>query len=369
MKKILIVGAGVYGSVCAHELTKMGYMCHVIDKRNHIAGNCYTKYDDESECHEHVYGAHIFHTDSKRIWDYVNQFAEFNHFVNRVKVSNSGNLYSFPFNLFTLYQVFGVRTPAEARRVLDSERICIDKPSNMEEQCLSIIGPRLYKIFVEGYTKKQWKMHPRELPASIIKRIPVRFNFDDNYFNDRYQGIPVGGYTALFEKMLEGVSVDLGIDFNEDQDYWLSKYDSIIYTGSMDGFFGYSQGCLDYRSLRFERELLDVNDYQGNAVINYTEESVPYTRIIEHKHFDMSFSAASTLITREYPDDWDINKEAYYPISTESSQKRYSVYTKMAQELSGKVFFGGRLAEYRYYDMHQVFGSALQFIKNGGVKS
>ena len=362
MAKILIVGAGLYGAVCAHELARRGHAVRVIEKRDHIGGNCYTRYAADADCHEHVYGAHIFHTNAPRIWDYVNRFARFNAYVNRVKVRHQDALYSFPINLFTLYQVFGVTTPAEAKARLDAEREAIAAPANLEEWCLATVGRRLYETFIEGYTAKQWNRHPRELSADIIKRIPVRFTFDDNYFNDRYQGIPVGGYTRIFEQLLDGVPVELGVDFDADRDAWLTRADVTIYTGSLDAFFGYCDGALEYRSLKFERTLIGVPDYQGNAVINYTEREVPFTRIIEHKHFDLSLAAPQTLITREYPDDWEPGKTPYYPVHTPATLARLERYRALATPLEGKVHFGGRLGEFRYYDMHQVIGAALSWL-------
>jgi UDP-galactopyranose mutase len=361
-KRVLIVGAGFYGSVCAYELARRGCRVHVIEKRDHIGGNCYTRYCPEAECHEHVYGAHIFHTNAPKIWSYINQFCAFNHYVNRVKVRIRDDLYSFPINLFTLYQVFGTKTPEEARARLETERVPIAEPENLEDYCLSVVGRRIYEMFIEGYTAKQWNRHPRELGADIIKRIPIRFTFDDNYFNDRFQGIPVGGYTAIFDKLLAGIRVDLNVDFNADREHWLSSHDLVIYTGPIDAFFDYAEGALEYRSLRFERELLDIPDFQGSAVVNYTQREVPYTRILEHKHFDLSYAGKKTLITREFPDDWGVDKIAYYPVNAGESQKRFARYRKRADALDGKVHFGGRLGEFRYYDMHQVIGAALAYL-------
>jgi UDP-galactopyranose mutase len=362
MSKILVVGAGLYGAVCAHELARRGHRVRVLEKRNHIGGNCFTRFSPEAGCHEHVYGAHIFHTNSPRIWEYVNRFAAFNHYVNRVKIRHGEALYSFPINLFTLYQVFGVKTPDEARVRLQVEREDIPEPANLEEYCLSLVGRRIYELFIEGYTAKQWNHHPRELSADIIKRIPIRFSFDDNYFNDRWQGIPIGGYTAIFEKLLEGIPLELGIDFDADRDFWLSRADYVIYTGSLDSFFDYAEGPLEYRSLKFERELVDTPDFQGNAVVNYTERAVPFTRILEHKHFDLATGGEKTLITREYPDDWSPGKIPCYPVHTPETLARLERYRKQARTLDGKVHFGGRLGEFRYYDMHQVIGAALAWL-------
>jgi UDP-galactopyranose mutase len=366
MAKVLVVGAGLYGAVCAHELARRGHDILVIEKRSHIGGNCYTRFSEDAGCHEHVYGAHIFHTNSRRIWDYVNRFASFNHYVNRVKVRHGEALYSFPINLFTLYQLFGVKTPDEARTRLQAERVAIAEPANLEEYCLSLVGRRIYELFIEGYTAKQWNHHPRELSADIIKRIPIRFSFDDNYFNDRWQGIPIGGYTAIFERLLDGVPLELGVDFDADHDFWLSRADFVIYTGSLDSFFDYAEGPLEYRSLRFERELLDMPDFQGNAVVNYTERSVPFTRILEHKHFDLATGGEKTLITREYPDDWSPGKIPYYPVHTPQILARLERYRAHARALGDKVHFGGRLGEFRYYDMHQVIGAALAWLDKFG---
>jgi UDP-galactopyranose mutase len=356
---VLIVGAGFYGAVCAHELSRAGIQCHVIEKRDHIGGNCFTRYNSEADCHEHVYGPHIFHTNAKRIWDYINQFAEFNNFVYRVKVNYRGKLYSFPVNLFTLHQIYGVNTPDEARRTLESVRRPIADPGNIEDYCLSAVGEEIYRIFIEGYTRKQWNKHPSQLPADIVKRIPIRLNFDDNYFNDRYQGIPIGGYTAIFEKLLAGVALDLGVDFLADRDYWMSRYDYLIYTGPIDAFFDYALGVLEYRSLRFETRLVDCQDYQGNAAINYTDVEVPWTRIVEHKHFDLNLKAPKSLVTTEYPVDWSPGMTEFYPVGNEMNIRLLKQYQDRARSLAGKVHFGGRLGEYRYLDMHRVIGAAL----------
>ena len=361
--RFLIVGAGFFGSVCARELTDAGHACTVIDQRDHIGGNAFTRFDEASGSHEHVYGAHIFHTNSEPIWRYVNRFAQFNNFVNRVKVQHEGRLYSFPINLLTLHQIWGVITPQQARDKLDAVRHRIESPANLEEWCLSQIGTELYERFVRGYTTKQWQCDPRDLPASLIRRLPVRLNFDDNYFEDRFQGIPVGGYTALFERLLEGIPVELGVDFLSDRDILMNQFDRIIYTGAIDAFFDYCYGPLDYRSLRFEREHIQRSDYQGTAVVNHTEAQVPYTRILEHKHFDMNYGKDVTLITREYPADWAPGQPAFYPHATPRSQERLARYRALAEELGNRVIFGGRLGEYRYYDMHQVIGAALATVR------
>jgi UDP-galactopyranose mutase len=359
--KILIVGAGLFGSICAHELNKAGHTCHVIEKRDHIGGNIYTRYSSEAACHEHVYGAHIFHTNSQKIWEYICRFASFNHYVNRVKAIAGTSLYSFPINLFTIYQISGAKTPSDARRWLEAERQAIASPTNMEEYCLSVIGPTLYRLFIEGYTTKQWGRHPRHLPADIVKRLPVRLTYDDNYFTSRYQGIPIGGYTAIIEEMLSSSTVELGGDFLADRGRLENKFDFCIYTGPIDAYFGYKRGILEYRSLRFEQELVRVIDYQGNAVINYTDADVPWTRIVEHKHFDMNLTANSSLITYEYPAEWQPGGDEFYPINDTKNAELHRLYAADALKLSRHIHFGGRLAEYRYYDMHQVVGAALAF--------
>ena len=360
MYDFLIVGSGLFGSTFAQQATENGYKCLIIDKRLHNAGNAYS--ENVNGINVHKYGPHIFHTSDDRIWTYVNRFAKFNNFVNRPKVSHKGELYSFPINLFTLYQLFGVKTPEEAKEVLESVKIHSDSPKNLEEWILSQVGEEIYKKFIYGYTKKQWGRDPKELPSSIIRRLPIRLTFDDNYFNDTYQGIPIGGYTKMIENMQEGVEVRLGVDFFENKEEFESQAKTIIFTGAIDEFFDYQHGPLEYRSLRFETEILGMSDYQGNALVNYTEEEIPYTRICEHKHFEFTKSE-STIITREYPDSWEPGKERYYPVNNEENNSRYLEYQKLANEVFPKYVFGGRLAEYKYYDMHQVIGSALYKFK------
>ena len=361
-RSVLIVGGGFYGAVCARELTDAGLTCHVIEKREHIGGNAWTRYSAEAACHEHVYGPHIFHTNSKNLWQYINRFADFNGFVNRPRVRHGDRLFSFPINLLTLYQLFGVSTPADAVAALASKRLPGQDESNVEGWCLANLGEELYTTFIKGYTQKQWNRDPRDLPAAIIKRVPVRLTFDDNYYRDRYQGIPVGGYTQIFERLLDGIRVDLRTDFLAGRDWWMSHYPLVIYTGPIDAYFDYEFGPLEYRSLRFERELLPVDDYQGCAVVNYTDGNIPYTRIVEHKHFEKPSVTGHTLISREYPANWRPGGEAYYPVNTPENMSRLAAYQQRVKELEGRVLFGGRLAEYRYYDMHQAIAAALQTV-------
>lgn len=346
----LIVGAGLYGSVCARELTNKGFKCLVIDKRNHIAGNCFTEKQHKIDIHK--YGPHIFHTHNKDIWSYVNKFSKFNSFVNRPKVKYGDKLYSFPINLFTLYQLYGVSCPSEAEKILETKKVKIENPSNLEEWILSQVGEEIYEIFIKGYTTKQWGRPPKELPSFIIKRLPIRLNFNDNYFFDQFQGIPENGYTELFINLLSGIDVEIGVDFFNSN----FSYQNLIYTGPIDKFYNYRFGKLEYRSLRFEEIVLEQSDYQGNAIINYTKLDVPYTRIIEHKHFS-EIQSCKTIITKEFPSE---TGEPYYPINNLENNERYKNY-KTLSDLETKVFFGGRLSEYKYYDMHQVIGSALHF--------
>lgn len=357
--KILIVGSGLYGAVCARELTDSGYECMVLEKRSHIGGNCYSEYHEDAACHQHVYGPHIFHTNSKTIWDYINRFTAFDSYVHRVKANYRNELYGLPINLMTLYQLFGVRTPEEAKKQLEKECEPITNPRNLEEWCLSQMGQRIYETFFYGYTTKQWQKDPKELPASLIKRLPIRFSFDDNYYNHRYQGIPSEGYTRIFERLLEGVPVQLDVDFLSDRDAWMQKYDHTIYTGPIDAFFNYSEGVLEYRSLRFENELLAVQDFQGCSQMNYTNIHVPFTRIVEHKHFNLNNTTKRTLITYEYSETWKKGATPYYPINTEPNQKIFKAYKQKEKEAGLSLTIGGRLGEYRYYDMHQIIGAAL----------
>ena len=353
----LIVGAGLFGAVCAHEAKKTGKRCLVVEKRNHIAGNVFTENVEDIQVHK--YGAHIFHTSSEEVWQYVNQFARFNNFVNSPVANYKGKLYNLPFNMNTFYQMWGVKTPAEAQQKIAEQRARagIVEPRNLEEQAISLVGEDIYRILLKGYTEKQWGRDCKDLPASIIRRLPVRFTFDNNYFNDRYQGIPEEGYTAMVEKMLEGIEVRLNCDFLADRDNLSSLADKIIYTGPIDGYFDYCFGPLNYRSVRFETEVLPVDNYQGVAVVNYNEREVPYTRIIEHKHFAFG-KQPSTVISREYPSEWVLGVEPYYPINNEMNTKLYEKYAELAKSVP-HVFFGGRLGQYKYYDMDKVILAAL----------
>ena len=352
----LIVGCGLYGSVIAQRAIEQNKTVLIVDKRNHIGGNCYSERVDGIDIH--TYGPHIFHTNNERIWKYVNRFATFNNFINRPKVIYKDKIYSFPINLMTLYQVWGVKNPTEAKRKLENSKLKITNPSNLEEWILSEVGEDIYNIFIRGYTTKQWNRNPKNLPISIIKRLPIRLSFEDNYFCDEYQGIPIDGYTTMISNMIQGAEVHLGIDYFDSQDYWDSQAKNIVYTGQLDRFFNYIHGKLEYRSLSFETECLNIKDYQGNAIINYTEETIPYTRIIEHKHFNFA-QTDSTIITKEYPADYKENNEPYYPINSEHNQYIYNQYYMLTKNMK-KYIFGGRLAEYRYYDMHQVIASALK---------
>lgn len=356
----IIVGAGLFGAVCAHELNKKGKKVLVVEKRNHIAGNVYTENNDG--IHVHKYGAHIFHTNDREIWDYVNSFSDFNRFTNSPLANYQGKLYNLPFNMNTFYQLWGTKTPAEAVAKIDEQRKEMEgrEPQNLEEQAISLVGRDIYEALIKGYTEKQWGRKAAELPAFIIRRLPVRMTYDNNYFSDRYQGIPIGGYTKLVEKMLQGVDVRLGVDYLENKQQYQTMAENIIYTGPIDEYFNYCFGKLEYRSLRFETEVLDIDNYQGNAVINYTECNIPFTRIIEHKHFD-PVDTPHTVITREYPCEWKEGDEPYYPVNDEKNMSLFKRYRELA-ELESNIVFGGRLAEYKYYDMHQVIASALHLV-------
>ena len=355
----LIVGAGLFGAVFAREATDAGKRCLVVDKRPHTGGNVYC--EDVDGIHVHKYGAHIFHTDNQEVWDYVNRFVTFNRYTNSPVALYGGKLYNLPFNMNTFYQLWGVKTPAEAKAKIEEQRSVyahIDEPANLEEQALKLCGRDIYERLVKEYTEKQWGRKAEELPAFIIKRLPFRFTFDNNYFNDPYQGIPVGGYNLLIDKLLEGVEVRLNVNYLERRDELDTLADKVLYTGCIDEYFGYCCGRLEYRSLKFEQERLDDTDnYQGNAVVNYCEAAVPYTRIIEHKHFEYGMQPF-TVITREYPDTFAPGKEPYYPINDEKNRRVYEQYVARASELK-HVLFGGRLGQYTYADMDDTIAAAL----------
>jgi UDP-galactopyranose mutase len=363
MKKYdyIIVGAGLFGSVFAHEMNKRGEKCLVIDKRNHLGGNVYC--EKVAGVNVHKYGAHIFHTNDKGIWDYVNSFVEFNRFTNSPVANYKGEMFNLPFNMNTFYQLWGVKTPAEAQAKIN-EQIAesgITNPQNLEEQAISMVGKDIYEKLIKGYTEKQWGRECKDLPSFIIKRLPVRFTFDNNYFKDKYQGIPIGGYNKLVDGLLEGIETITEVDFFENKSDWEEKAEKIVFTGRIDEFYKYQYGKLNYRSLKFEHQVLEMENYQGNAVVNYTEAEIPYTRILEHKHFEFG-TQPKTVITKEYPQEWDESKEPYYPVNDEKNSSVFKKYEQLAKEET-KYIFGGRLAEYRYYDMHQVIGSALATVK------
>ena len=360
MKKYdyLIVGAGLYGAVFAHEATKQGKKCLVIDKRDHIAGNIYT-YECEG-INVHQYGAHIFHTNNKQVWEYVNQFAEFNRYTNSPVANYNGEIYNLPFNMNTFNKMWGVITPAEAQAKIEQQRAeaGITEPKNLEEQAISLVGTDIYEKLIKGYTGKQWGRPCTELPSFIIKRLPVRFTYDNNYFNALYQGIPEGGYTQMVANMLGDVEVRLNTDYFENKAELDQMAEKVVYTGPVDAYFDYKLGTLQYRSVRFETETLDMENYQGNAVVNYTDSETPYTRIIEHKHFEFG-TQPKTVISREYSAEWSVGDEPYYPVNDDKNGKLYAEYKTLADR-EENVIFGGRLAEYKYYDMDKVIESALR---------
>ena len=354
----LIVGAGLFGSVFAHEAKKKGKSVLIIDRRNHTGGNIYC--ENVEGINVHKYGAHIFHTNDKYIWDYVNSFVEFNRYTNSPLAVYKDEMYNLPFNMNTFYQLWKVRTPQEVKDKIAEqiEASGIKDPQNLEEQAISLIGTDIYYKLIKGYTEKQWGRDAKELPAFIIKRLPVRFTYDNNYFNDKYQGIPIGGYNKLTEGLLEGIEVRLDTDYFADKESWDSIAENIVFTGKIDQYYDYRFGQLEYRSVSFEHETMDTDNYQGNAVVNYTERDVPYTRIIEHKHFEFG-TQPKTVVSKEFPAEWTSEKEPYYPINDAKNSAVYKQYQELSLK-EEKVIFGGRLAEYKYYDMHQIIGSALK---------
>lgn len=357
----LIVGAGLFGAVFAYEATKKGKKCLVIDKRDHIAGNIYTKETENINVHQ--YGAHIFHTSDRKIWDYVNSFADFNNYINSPVAVYKDELYNLPFNMNTFSKMWNIKTPSEAKAIIEKqiEELNITEPQNLEEQALSLVGTDVYEKLIKGYTEKQWGRDCKELPAFIIKRLPLRFTYDNNYFNDRYQGIPIGGYTKIVEKMLEGSDVLLDTDYFEFIKDNEGIADKVLFTGMIDEYYDFCYGHLEYRTVRFETEVLDCDNYQGNAVVNYTGREVPYTRIIEHKHFEFG-KQEKTIISREYSTEWEPGMEPYYPVNNERNNDLFEKYKALADK-EEKVIFGGRLGNYKYYDMDKVIIAALEAVE------
>ena len=362
MYDYLIVGAGLYGSVFAREATQKGYKCLVIEKRANVAGNVYT--EKISGINVHKYGAHIFHTNNKQVWDYLNQYCTFNRFTNSPVANYKGELYSLPFNMYTFNKMWGVITPKEAQEKINEQRKEITgQPRNLEEQAISLVGRDIYEKLIKGYTEKQWGRDCSELPAFIIKRLPVRLTFDNNYFNALYQGIPIGGYTRMIENILDGIEVQLNTDYLSNKNYWNSIAKKVVYTGPIDAYFGYCLGELEYRSVRFENEMLDIPNFQGNAAVNYTDKETPWTRIIEHKWFEFGkdengIDIPQTVISREYSSEWKLGDEPYYPVNDEKNGKLYAEYKALAGK-EPQIIFGGRLGEYKYYDMDAVVEAAL----------
>lgn len=365
----LIVGAGLFGSVFAYKTKEQGKKCLVVDRRPHLGGNLYC--EDVEGIHVHKYGAHIFHTSDKKVWDFVNSIVEFNRYTNSPVANNKGKFYNLPFNMNTFYQMWGVTTPAEAKAKIEEQKAeaiarmkadGVSEPRNLEEQAQTLIGKDIYEKLIKGYTEKQWGRKCTELPAFIIKRLPVRLVFDNNYFNDKYQGIPIGGYNVLIERLLDGADTRLGCDFFAHREELEALADTVVFTGAVDEYYGYRFGKLEYRTVRFEMETLDTPNYQGNAVVNYTEREVPYTRVIEHKHFEMFGTdvdnCPKTVISREYSSEWTEGSEPYYPVNNEKNNALYLKYKELADKETN-VIFGGRLAEYKYYDMHHIIEKVL----------
>lgn len=356
----LIVGSGLFGSIFAYEMNKRGMKCLVLERRDHIGGNVYT--EEKEGINVHKYGAHIFHTDDKEVWNYINQFAEFNRYTNSPVANYHGELYNLPFNMNTFYKMWGVKTPEEAKAKIEEQKkeANIDEPKNLKEQAISLFGVEIYEKLIKGYTEKQWGKRCEDLPATIIKRLVLRFTFDNNYYDERFQGIPIGGYTQIIENMLEGVEFKLQTDFLADKEKWLALAENVIYTGMIDEYYDYCFGELEYRGLEFESEDLDMENFQGNAVVNYTDEETPFTRIIEHKHFENAFSP-KTIITREYPKDWTKGEKAYYSVNDDKNSKLFDKYLKLANQ-DEKVVFGGRLGMYQYLSMAEVIEEALKLV-------
>ena len=362
----LIVGSGLFGCVFAHEANKAGKKCLVIDKRNHLGGNIYN--EEIEGIHVHTYGPHIFHTSNEEVWNYVNQFVEFNDYINSPIANYKGELYHLPFNMNTFHEMWGVETAEEAKAIINEQKEVIQgEPKNLEEQAISLVGTDIYEKLVKGYTEKQWGRDCKDLPTFIIERLPVRFTYDNNYFNDTYQGIPIGGYNVLVEKLLDGVDTETGVDYLENRDKYDALADKVVYTGMIDAYYNYQFGKLEYRSLKFETEVLDKEKFQETTIVNYTDRETPYTRIIEHKYFEFG-KQPKTVITREYPDYFEEGKEPYYPINDEKNQNLYQQYKELADN-EENVLFGGRLGAYVYYDMDKVIESALNMCKQEGFDS
>ena len=356
MYDYLIVGAGLYGAVFAHEAKKHGKSVLVIDKRSNIAGNVYT--EDIEKIHVHKYGAHIFHTNNKKVWDYITRFAIFNRFTNSPVANYKGEMYNMPFNMNTFSKMWNISTPAEAKKIIEEQKKEITgEPKNLEEQAISLVGREIYEKLVKGYTEKQWGRDCTALPAFIIKRLPVRYTYDNNYFNDLYQGIPIGGYNVIIDRLFEGCDIETGVDYLEKKEYYDGLGEKIVYTGTIDAYYKYQFGKLEYRSLRFESEVLDEENHQGVAVVNYTDRETPYTRVIEHKHFEFG-TQPKTVITREYSSEWKPGEEPYYPVNDSRNTELYQQYHALAEKESGLIF-GGRLGQYQYFDMDKVIASAL----------
>lgn len=357
----VIVGSGLFAATFAHEAKKQGKKCLVLEKREHIGGNIYC--EEIEGIHVHKYGAHIFHTSNKKVWDFVNSFVEFNRYTNSPVANYKGEIYNLPFNMNTFSKMWGVQTPDEAKAMIESQRMSIQgEPRNLEEQAIRLVGKDIYEKLVKGYTEKQWGRDCKELPSFIIRRLPVRYTYDNNYFNDRYQGIPIGGYNKLIERLFEGIEVRVNVDFLKDKDKYKNLGEKIIFTGPIDAFFNYELGKLEYRTVRFETEVLDTDNYQGVAVMNYTDRETPYTRVIEHKHFEFG-TQPKTVVSKEYSTDWTEGMEPYYPVNDEKNQKLYQQYASLAEQ-EENVIFGGRLGEYKYYDMDKVIESAFRLAES-----